>query len=86
MADLTKVGVIGAGSFGTAIANLLSLNTKVLLVTTNEAASKLVNATRKSAGQNLHPEITVTHDLKRLGNECQIIFPIIPSQEFLNVW
>lgn len=82
MANLSKVGVIGAGSFGTAIANLLSINTKVLLVTTNEATAKLVHATRKSAGQNLDESIEVTHDLKKLAAECQVIFPIIPSYEF----
>lgn len=77
-----KVGVIGAGSFGTAIANLLAIHSDVLLVTTNEATSKLINATRKSAGQSLHPGIEVTYQLNKLGEECDIIFPIIPSYEF----
>lgn len=82
MDKVSKVGVIGAGSFGTAIANLLSLNTNVLLVTTNEATARLVHATRMSAGQPLHSSIEVTHDLKKLADECQVIFPIIPSTEF----
>jgi glycerol-3-phosphate dehydrogenase (NAD(P)+) len=76
------VGVIGAGSFGTAIANILSLNTNVLLATGNKGSADLVRATRKSAGQDLHSTIEVTHDLKLLAEKCKVIFPIIPSHDF----
>lgn len=76
------VGVIGAGSFGTAIANILSLNTNVVLATGNKGSADLVRATRKSSRQDLHATIEVTHDLKFLAEKCKVIFPIIPSHDF----
>ncbi len=82
MEDTTYTGVIGAGSFGTAIANLLAVNSKVLLTTGNKGTADLIRATRKSAGQDLHPDIEVTHDLKILAEKCKVIFPIIPSHDF----
>lgn len=82
MENNTYTGVIGAGSFGTAIANLLAVNTKVLLTTGNKGTADLIRATRKSAGQDLHPDIEVTHDLKILAEKCKVIFPIIPSHDF----
>lgn len=82
MSSSESVGVIGAGSFGTAVANLLSQNSKVILATGNEGTANLIHSTRKSAGQDLHPEIEVTHDLQLLAKKCSVIFPIIPSHDF----
>lgn len=76
------VGVIGAGSFGTAIANLLALHNPVLLATGSQGTANLIRATRKSAGQDLHPDIEITHELQVLAEKCQVIFPIIPSHDF----
>lgn len=82
MNNSTYVSVIGAGSFGTAVANLLSINTKVILVTNDESSAKLIHATRTSAGQTLNSSIEVTHDLKAMASLCKVIFPIIPSHDF----
>ncbi len=76
------VGVIGAGGFGTAIANLLAHNSDVLLYTRREAAFEAMQQTRMSAGQVLAPNIRPTLDLTELAKECTVIFPIIPSQSF----
>ncbi len=82
MINTEYVGVIGAGSFGTAVANLLSENSKVILVAHDETTARLIHSTRKTANQDLHANIEVTHRLDEMASKCQVIFPIIPSHDF----
>jgi len=84
MPDLSKkyVAVIGAGSFGTAVANLLCENADVILVSSNPQSAEQIQKDRKAAGQPLHSKITVTHDLKWMAENSSVIFPIIPSHDF----
>ncbi len=77
-----EVGVIGAGSFGTAVANLLAEKSPVILVASNEAQANIIRSSNQSAGQKLNANIQVTHDLQHLASNCKVIFPIIPSQDF----
>ncbi len=80
----SKVGVVGAGSFGTAIANLLSHNADVLLYGRQEGLAKAINADR------FHPALKVrvadnilaTNDLQEVAEQCDLIFPIVPSSGF----
>lgn len=77
-----QVGVIGAGSFGTAVANLLAENSHVLLTASSEEQASYIRINKQSARQKLHPNISVTHDLQKLASNCRVIFPIIPSHDF----
>ncbi len=77
-----KVGVIGAGSFGTAIANILAQKTKVLLYARKPEMVDTIARTRMSSGQRLHDNIQPIHDLEQMAGECEIIFPIVPSENF----
>lgn len=79
---MEQVGVIGAGSFGTAVANLLAENNKVILVASNADQAKNILSKNQSAGQVLNNNIEVTHDLQKLASSCKVIFPIIPSHDF----
>lgn len=81
-ADKKPVGVIGSGSFGTAIANLIGFNARVQLYTRNTKLCQEINASRQHMGVRLHDNIEVTNDLERLAKECNLIFPIIPSVAF----
>jgi len=74
------VGVIGAGGFGTAIANLLACNVDVLLYVRKQAVADEIEKTRVSAGQVLAPNVIPTTTLEGLTKHCKLIFPIIPSQ------
>lgn len=75
------VGVVGAGSFGMAIANLLADNVDVLLyVRRAEAAEEI--AARSGRYQILAPNITATNNIEQLAESCQLIFPIVPSKAF----
>ena len=76
------VGVIGAGSFGTAVANILSRKSDVLLYARNADKSQEIQSQRKSANQNLADNIRVVHDLEEVAASCHTIFPIIPSSNY----
>ncbi len=77
------IGVIGAGSFGTAIANILAENNaSVILYVRNPEKMKQVTKDRISSKQNLHKNIEVTNNLQEIPQKCEIIFPMIPSSNF----
>ncbi len=75
------VGVIGAGSFGMAISNLLTENKDVLLYVRREEVRKAIE-NREGKYAILSPRIKAVTDLQLLAQECQLIFPIVPSQSF----
>lgn len=76
------VGVVGAGSFGTAIANLLAENQRVLLYERKPEVVEEWKRTRQAKGYALHNNIEPTNSKEQLANECYLIFPVIPSQHF----
>ncbi len=76
------VGVLGAGSFGTAIANLLALNGPVLLFSRKDEVVEEINRTRRHLDQKISPRVTATTDLAELAEKCTLIFPIVPSTSF----
>jgi len=86
MSEIDKgkfIGVIGAGSFGTAIANLLATpGRRVLLYARDAGKARIISQTRISVGQQLADAITVTDSLEEIGRKCDVIFPVIPSTAF----
>lgn len=80
----TPVGVIGAGSFGTAVAQLLSLNTDVLIYSRHRHIVDAINQ------EGRHPnfstvfssKVKATDDLREIAERCTLIFPIVTSEGF----
>ena len=58
------VGVIGAGSFGTAVANLLALNVDVLLFSRRAEVADEINSRREHLGVRIGDRVRATNDLK----------------------
>lgn len=83
-APIQTVGVIGSGSFGTAISNILAEKSKVLLYTRSAEKVLEMNSKRISAGQDLHENVTAIDNLETIANQCNVIFPIVPSAGFRN--
>jgi len=75
-------GVIGAGSFGKCIANLLAVNNKVLMYTRRESTRKVMLETRHHDGHDIHPNVLPTGDIEELTKKCDLIFPVVPSKNF----
>lgn len=76
------VGVIGAGSFGTAIANLLALNTKVLLYSRKKDLVDRINQEHRHFNIDLPQNIRATNDPEEVAKNCTLIFLIVPSTNF----
>lgn len=79
------VGVVGAGSFGSAIANILAENNKVMLFARDAGVIEKMIKERSNRGQQLHKNITPVNDLKKLAEACDVIFPIVSSSGFRSV-
>ena len=82
MSEKRTVGVIGAGSFGSAIANLLAENCKVLLYERNAAVREAIMRDGVNRNHVMHPDIEVTGSLEEIASRCFLLFPVIPSQYF----
>ena len=63
-------GVIGAGSFGTALANILAENGDVLLFTRKQAVYDSMVQTRSNRQQVLHGRVCPTLDLEQICQRC----------------
>lgn len=76
------VGVIGAGAFGTIIANMLAETRTVLLYGRDPVKLAQADAERSIRGIALHPSIRLTSDLQAVAGSCDILFPVVPSGVF----
>ncbi|MDB4728273.1 NAD(P)H-dependent glycerol-3-phosphate dehydrogenase [Saprospiraceae bacterium] len=78
------VGVIGAGSFGTAIANLLAYNRDVLLYSRQKDLVDSINTNHfhKDLNASVSDKVIATTDLQEVAEKCTLIFPIVPSDSF----
>ena len=82
-AALHTVGVIGAGTFGTAIANLLAQRAdEVLVFTRHTEKADRINRERRLHGLTLPDNIRMTTDRAELTERCTLIYPIVPSVSF----
>lgn len=76
------VGVVGAGNFGTVVANLLARQKKVLLYVRDKKALQRMLESRENRGYPILDQVTPTNDLSTLAQQCDVIFPIVPSSHF----
>lgn len=76
------IGVIGAGNFGSVIANILARNRKVILYARDEKVVRRILDKRENRGHRMHKNILPTDDMAYLASQCDIIFPIVPSEHF----
>jgi len=76
------IGVIGAGSFGTAIANLIARNAEVLLYARNPETVQRINNQQVNLDVQLSERITATNDIQAVAEQCTLLFGIVPSNNF----
>lgn len=80
-----KVGVVGVGSFGTAIANMLAEKNEVVVFARKEEVVEEINTAHTVSGRELNPAIRATFNPSELCRHCDILFFMIPSTGFLEV-
>lgn len=79
------VGVVGAGSFGSAIGNLLARNVEVLLYSRQPEVVETINSTHQIFGINLSQRIRATSHIEEIAENCRLIIPVVPSASFREV-
>ncbi|MEJ7646681.1 MAG: NAD(P)H-dependent glycerol-3-phosphate dehydrogenase [Chryseolinea sp.] len=82
LSDDKPVGVIGAGNFGSVVANLLARQRDVILYVRSEETAQRIHDTHEHRGNKMSPRIKATTDLGILADQCDVIFPIVPSAHF----
>ncbi len=85
LSDSKPIGVIGAGNFGSAVANLLSRHRPVLLYARDKEVVDRINTKRDNRGHTIQENVTAINSLSDVARECDVIFPIIPSAHFRSV-
>ncbi|HTQ98477.1 MAG TPA: NAD(P)H-dependent glycerol-3-phosphate dehydrogenase [Candidatus Acidoferrum sp.] len=88
--SIKKVGVIGGGSFGTAIANIIARNGhQTQLWMRDPEQVETLNQTRVNSvylpGHELHPSIIAAHELQAVVQDVDMIFVAVPSGSFRSV-
>jgi len=81
-APRAPVGVIGAGSFGITVAQLLAVNQEVLLFARHPDVVRSINETGERLGVRLATNIRAVNDYREVASSCEVIFPVIPSDDF----
>ena len=76
------IGVIGAGSFGTTVANLLAENSQVLIYARSKELFTQMSTLSKSRDYLLHANVTPIETLEELATKTEIIFPVVSSSGF----
>lgn len=82
LSEHKPVGVIGAGNFGSAVANLLAPKRKVFLYARDENVVQHISQKGENRGHRMHKNVTPVNDLEQLAESCDVIFPIVPSAHF----
>ena len=82
MPNPERVGIVGAGTFGTAMANLAAHNAEVMVYSRRPELVERMNRERFRYGVELHPRVRFTNDLAEVTEGCQLILPIVPSDAF----
>lgn len=90
MPDRHRVAVLGGGSFGTVIANIIAANGHaVTLWMRNGERADIVNACRENPtylpGYVLHPELKASIDLQSSVAGADIVFMAVPSRSCRSV-
>lgn len=90
MSDSYTVAVLGGGSFGTVIANIIAGNgNRVRLWLRNSELAAAINEQRQNTaylpGYQLHPGLVATIDLEQAVEAVDILFVAVPSKSFREV-
>lgn len=82
MSNRYNIGVLGAGSFGTAVSNLIAENHPVTLYVRDPSKREKIESTRINANQPVHENVQFTSNLPSMVKDCNLLFPIVPSSSF----
>lgn len=79
------IGVIGVGSFGTVIANMLAEKSQVIVYSRKAEVVAEINSLHTAQGKELSENIKATLDPEEICQNCEVLFFMIPSSAFQEV-
>lgn len=80
-----SVGVVGMGSFGTVIANMLAEKSKVIVYARRPELVEEINTKHAADGNPVNSTIEATHNPEYLCESCDVLFFMVPSAGFQEV-
>ena len=84
-----RVGVVGAGSWGTTIASMAALSTSTMLWARSALTAEVINAEHRNPaylGKRVLPtELIASHDLEEVVRDADVVVMAVPSQGFREV-
>lgn len=85
MSSESVVGVVGAGKFGMALANLISQNTDVILYSRRKELVDSINNNHNYKGITFSNRVSATSEIKEVCQKSKLILPVISSIHFRKV-
>lgn len=79
------IGILGVGSFGTVLANIIAEKHPVLLYARKQDTVENINIKKIHRDIAIHSNISATLDIAEIAHRCDIIFPVLPSYSFREV-
>ncbi len=76
---MKTVGVIGAGSFGITVANLLAENKDVFIFSRKAEIVENINAKHEHLGWKLSNKIVGSSNIAEICQQCKVIVVVVPS-------
>ena len=80
-----SIGVVGMGSFGTAIANMLAEKNQVIAYVRRTELMEEINGQHSVDGQPVNPNIQATMDPETVCENCDVLFFMVASSGFQEV-
>lgn len=79
------IGVIGVGSFGAVIANILAAKNPVMVYARKQEVVDEINANHTAQGKALSDNVIASNDPEQLCKSCDVLFFMVPSAGFQDV-
>ncbi|MFC3415978.1 NAD(P)H-dependent glycerol-3-phosphate dehydrogenase [Algoriphagus hitonicola] len=82
---IKQIGVVGIGSFGATIANMLAEKNQVIVYARKSEVVDEINSQHQAQGRTLNPLIKATDDPEEICEACEVLFFMVPSSGFQEV-
>ncbi|MFM2114607.1 MAG: NAD(P)H-dependent glycerol-3-phosphate dehydrogenase, partial [Actinomycetota bacterium] len=84
-----RVGVVGAGSWGTTVASMAALNTPTMLWARNAETATTINTSHRNptylGDRELPPELRASSNLEEVVRDADVVVMAVPSHGFREV-
>lgn len=83
--ETKPIGVVGIGSFGAVIANILAAKSSVIVYARSLEVVDEINTQHSARGKALNPTIVASNDAEEICKRCEVLFFVVASSGFQDV-